>query len=72
MKIFNRKLQYPILGTVLTAVLFLSGCKKEALQKDPSDKINTEVVFASTENAYSAINGMHRLMYSQWYSNQER
>ena len=70
MKIFNRKLQCPILGTVLTAVLFLSGCKKEALQKDPSDKINTEVVFASTENAYSAINGMHRLMYSQWYSNQ--
>jgi hypothetical protein len=71
MKILNNtNINLPVLGTVFTALLLFTGCKKDALQKDPSEMINTEVVFATTDNAYSAINGMHRLMYYQWYSNQ--
>ncbi|KKO89450.1 hypothetical protein AAW12_24360 [Sphingobacterium sp. Ag1] len=55
---------------LLTALLF-SGCKKDFLQKDPTSRISPSTVFATTKNAYAAINGMHRMLYSQWYSNQE-
>jgi hypothetical protein len=40
------------------------------LQKDPTARIAPTTVFATVENAYAAINGMHRYMYSQWHSNQ--
>ncbi|WP_164111096.1 MULTISPECIES: RagB/SusD family nutrient uptake outer membrane protein [Sphingobacterium] len=59
-------------GIVSTAlsVLILVGCKKDFLQKDPTSRIAPSTTFATTKNAYAAINGMHKLMYQQWYSNQ--
>jgi len=59
-----------ILPLALLSAMVLGGCSKDELQKDPTSTIPTETVFATTENAYSAINGLHRLLYSQWYSNQ--
>lgn len=46
------------------------SCNKEDLQKDPTARIAPATVFSTVDNAYAAINGMHRLMYSQWYSTQ--
>lgn len=55
---------------VATTTLLLSNCSKDALQKDPVSRVAPATVFATTKNAYAAINGMHKYLYSQWHSNQ--
>lgn len=50
--------------------ILLTSCNKGFLEKDPLGSISPTTTFATTKNAYAAINGMHRLLYSQWYSNQ--
>lgn len=62
------KIKNTLYGVAVGSML-LVGCSKE-LQKDPTGRIAPSTVFATVENAYAAINGMHRLMYSQWHSNQ--
>lgn len=59
-----------ILAIVAISTAVLSSCSKESLQREPTSRISPTTVFATTGNAYAAINGMHRLMYTQWYSNQ--
>ncbi|MFD2552892.1 RagB/SusD family nutrient uptake outer membrane protein [Sphingobacterium tabacisoli] len=56
--------------SLVVLVCLFSSCKKEFLQKDPTTRIAPSTTFATTKNAYAAINGMHRLMYAQWHSNQ--
>lgn len=65
--IFNKKAVF--VASAISALIF-SGCKKDLLQKDPLSSISPSIVFSTTKNAYTAINGMHRYMYSQWHSNQ--
>lgn len=67
--------QYTIASVFNALVFFLliisfSACEEDALEKIPNDRVSTEIVFSSTENAYAAINGMHRYLYRQWYSRQ--
>ncbi len=63
-----------IRNTFWLAVLFLAftqtGCQKDYLQLNPPSSQTPENIFATTKNAYAAINGIHRTMYVQWYSNQ--
>ncbi|MBS7564447.1 RagB/SusD family nutrient uptake outer membrane protein [Mucilaginibacter sp. Bleaf8] len=54
---------------VAIASLALSSCKKDYLNTAPTDQYNKDVVFSTTANAYGVLNGIYRLMYSQ-YSNQ--
>lgn len=54
----------------LLIVLLSTSCKKEFLQKDPPTVLTPANVFSSTENAMAAINGMHRILYVQWYGRQ--
>ncbi len=66
-----RKIKNNILGALLIGATILgSSCNKEYLQKDPPTSLSPENIFASTKNAMAAINGMHRMMYVQWYSTQ--
>lgn len=57
-----------------TLILFLSviqlGCSKDYLQLEPPAAQTPENIFSTTKNAWAAVNGMHRMLYSQWYSNQ--
>lgn len=46
-------------------LVFSASCKKEYLETKPTDQYSDVTVFTSTVNAYSAINGMHRMMYEQ-------
>lgn len=67
MKTFKNKL----LGALLISTVLLgSSCKKEYLQKDPPSALGPENIFTTTKNAMATINGMHRMMYTQWYSTQ--
>lgn len=56
------------LMALLAGAIMLTGCKEEALEKVPVTRVSPGTVFANTDNAFAAINGMHRLLYSQWYS----
>lgn len=61
-----------ILGALLMSIALLgSSCSKDYLQLNPpASPLSPGDIFATTKNAMAAINGMHRMMYSQWYSSQ--
>lgn len=57
--------------SILAACAFaFSSCSKEFLDTLPTDETSTETVFATTENAKSAVNGLSRLMKRQYLSSQ--
>src|SRR5690606_19904224 len=74
---FNQRVMKKIKYIFSHSLLFLlfvflisTSCDKESLEKTPISIVSTETVFATTQNAYAAINGMHRYLYRQWYSRQ--
>lgn len=52
--------------------LLIASCKKEYLETVPTDQVAQSEVFKTTANAMAAVNGIHRMMYSQFYSNQDQ
>ncbi len=50
----------------VAALLLAQGCSKDYLDTIPSDSVGPSTVFATTKNAWGAINGIHRLLYMQW------
>ncbi|MDZ4807092.1 MAG: RagB/SusD family nutrient uptake outer membrane protein [Bacteroidota bacterium] len=64
MKNINKLL---LLGAI--AGLSLSSCKKEYLETRPTDQIDASSVLTTTENAKTALNGIHRSMFMR-YNNQ--
>lgn len=68
MKKLSKNYKY-ILGLVLL-LLAGSGCKKDYLQLTPPASQTPENIFATTKNAMATINGIHRVMYVQWYGRQ--
>ncbi|MCX2451595.1 RagB/SusD family nutrient uptake outer membrane protein [Pedobacter sp. PLR] len=51
-------------------ILSFGSCKKEYLDVQPTNLVDTKAVFITTANAMSALNGIHRSLYIQ-YSRQE-
>ncbi len=44
----------------------VAGCKKTYLDTKPSDKVSDENLFATTSSAYAVLNGMNRIMTSNY------
>lgn len=61
-----------ILIVALAASLALAGCEKEYLETNPTTSIAAADAFKSTTNAWAAVNGIHRSLYMQYYSNQDQ
>lgn len=57
---------------VATIVLSASSCKKDYLETKPTNAVGPTDVFATTRNAWSAVNGIHRMMYSQIFGTQSQ
>ncbi len=55
---------------LVALVLLSTGCKKDYLDVVPPTRLSTETIFSTTKNAEAAINGMHRILYVQWYGRQ--
>lgn len=68
MKILNKKIYTYILGVAMLGGL-TTGCSDD-LELTPTEIIGPGTVFSTTANAMAAVNGMHKMLYSQWYSNQ--
>lgn len=60
-----KNLKYKIIP-VLFATMALSSCKKEFLETTPTQQADDATVFATTDNAMAALNGIHRSMYKQY------
>ncbi len=59
--------------SIPAAVLILAstGCKKDYLETKPTDAVSSGSAFSTTANAMVALNGIHRLLYSQHYGQQD-
>ncbi len=56
----------------VTLIMVLVSCKKNYLETSPTDQIATSSAFSTTANAWAALNGIHRYMYTQWLGNQDQ
>jgi len=54
----------------VTAAVSLASCSKEYLTTSPTDATSTSTVFATTENAKMAVNGLAKMMTTQYLSSQ--
>lgn len=57
--------KYILSSVVLVAVAF-SSCKKDFLDTYPTTSVAAADALASTTNAIAAVNGIHRVMYTQY------
>lgn len=58
--------KYIIKGVLGIAIAFsLFGCEQEFLETTPTNQVSTADAFTTTKNAWAALNGIHRIMYSQ-------
>ena len=46
--------------------LLMVSCSEDYLDTQPTDQVSAESAFTTTANAMQALNGIHRIMYSQW------
>lgn len=61
-----------ILYSLLLVAVFASSCKKDYLDTQPTDSASEQDVFATSANAWAALNGIHRLLYIQYFSSQDQ
>ncbi|WP_276482575.1 RagB/SusD family nutrient uptake outer membrane protein [Paraflavitalea pollutisoli] len=54
-----------------TIVLLTASCTKDVLNTNPTSGISDETAFVSLDNAQKALNGIYRILYTQ-YTNQHR
>ncbi len=55
-----------ILSTLVVISLGFSSCKKDFLDTFPTTSVSATDALASTKNAIAALNGIHRVMYTQY------
>ena len=63
------KIKYSFLLAGMAGSMFFSSCKKEFLDTNPTDQVAATSVLLSTDNAKTALNGIHRSMFIR-YNNQ--
>lgn len=61
-----------ILLTTLVLVGVMSSCDKDFLETKPTSQTSTADAFSTTTNAWAAVNGIHRYMYSQIFGQQSQ
>lgn len=59
-----KKLYISIVVSAIVMVMAQS-CSKDFLEVDPTNSVSENAVFTTTDNAWAAINGIHRILYSQ-------
>ncbi len=61
-----KSFKYYISIFLLLVVTVITSCKKDFLETFPSTSVAATEAVASTQNAYAALNGIHRIMYTQY------
>jgi hypothetical protein len=60
-----KKIAYSTL-IIAAITLLVVSCSKDYLETGPTDQVSSESAFTTTANAMQALNGIHRIMYTQW------
>lgn len=68
MKLQNKSVKYILF--ILPLLLLCVSCSDDFLETEPTGSTSEKTVFETTDNAKMAINGIARLMTSQWISTQ--
>lgn len=55
---------------IFTVSLITTSCKKEFLETYPTDAISSTAVTETTDNAWAALNGIHRALYVRYQDQQ--
>lgn len=58
------------IGILLVVVTLTNACSDDYLDTTPTEALSADDAFLTTKNAWSTINGIHRLLYSQMRSTQ--
>lgn len=61
---------FSIITWVTVFSLSMTSCKEDYLETNPTDQVSTDMVFETVDNAWAALNGIHRILYSQTFGNQ--
>jgi hypothetical protein len=59
-----KTMKYSIVA--LLALFFLAACKPEFLDTAPTTSVSAAAALTNTQNAWAALNGIHRVMYTQY------
>lgn len=60
------------IGLLSLGLLTMSSCGKDYLETTPTDEVATGDAFATVANSWSALNGIHRILYSQVFGTQSQ
>lgn len=66
------KKYYKIGVLVLMLNIFFTSCKEDYLETSPTNQISTASAFATVDNAWAALNGVHRTMYTRVLGQQQQ
>ncbi len=55
----------------LCLMLSVTSCSDDFLETYPTNAVDTGAVFSTTESAWGALNGIHRLLYIRYQSDQD-
>lgn len=58
-----KMIHYKLLFHALIVLIFASSCKKDFLDTYPTNAVSAAEAISTTKNGYSALNGIHRIMY---------
>lgn len=58
--------KYSFTALLLSGTLLFTSCKKEFLDTFPTTAVSAADAVKSTQNAWAALNGIHRIMYTQY------
>lgn len=65
-----KKIQFLYLF-IIGLLLSNSSCKKDYLNTSPTSAVTEQTVFSTTSNAMIALNGIHRIMWVQYFNQDE-
>jgi hypothetical protein len=61
-----------IYSALLVSAMIFSSCKKEYLETAPTNAVTEGDVLSSTKNGMAALNGIHRMLYTQHNGSQNQ
>lgn len=65
-----RKHIFSVIAYMAAFFLLLTSCKQDYLETAPTDEVATADAFKNVNNAWAALNGIHRILYSQIFGSQ--
>lgn len=66
-KMYNTMKKIKLLITSIIIFVGITSCKKQYLETAPTDQVVDQTILSTTANAKIALNGIHRLMWTQYF-----